>query len=203
MISFDASVARNNASFRDASRPARSNVTANEISLDARAPGRAFRDVTRVSAAPAIAPAHRTPRVMSATALAPLAAAPRAAARRAGRSSAAARGPRPLPMLRATYGPIGESIEKKIAEELAPEVLVVNDDSEKHANHKGLHDGHAGVRSNESHFSVTVVSEQFAGMTPIKRHRLVNSILQKEFDDGLHALQLSTKTPAEWEKTNK
>ena len=200
MISFDASVARNNASFRDASRPARKNVSANEISLDARAPGRAFRDVTRVSAAPAIAPAHRTPRVMSATALAPLAATPRAAARRAGRSSAAARGPRPL---RATYGPIGESIEKKIAEELAPEVLVVNDDSEKHANHKGLHDGHAGVRSNESHFSVTVVSEQFAGMTPIKRHRLVNSILQKEFDDGLHALQLSTKTPAEWEKTNK
>lgn len=209
MISFDASVARNNASFRDASRPARKNVTANEISLDARAPGRAFRDVTRVSAAPAIAPAHRTPRVMSATALAPLAAAPRAAARRAGRSSAAARGPRPPQKdprparLRATYGPIGESIEKKIAEELAPEVLVVNDDSEKHANHKGLHDGHAGVRSNESHFSVTVVSEQFAGMTPIKRHRLVNSILQKEFDDGLHALQLSTKTPAEWEKTNK
>ena len=137
---------------------------------------------------------------MTATAFAPLAAAPRAAPRRAGRSSAAARGPRPL---RATYGPIGESIEKKIAEELAPEVLVVNDDSEKHANHKGLHDGHAGVRSNESHFSVTVVSEQFAGMTPIKRHRLVNSILQKEFDDGLHALQLSTKTPAEWEKTNK
>ena len=213
MISFGASVARNNASFRDASRPARKNVSANEISLDARAPGRAFRDVTRVSAAPAIAPAHRTPRVMSATALAPLAAAPRAAARRAGRSFAAARGPRPYfrsllevdekPWLRATYGPIGESIEKKIAEELSPEVLVVNDDSEKHANHKGLHDGHAGVRSNESHFSVTVVSEQFAGMTPIKRHRLVNSILQKEFDDGLHALQLSTKTPAEWEKTNK
>jgi BolA protein len=48
-----------------------------------------------------------------------------------------------------------------------------------------------------------VVSEQFAGMTPIKRHRLVNSILQKEFDDGLHALQLSTKTPAEWDKANK
>ena len=193
MFSFDASVARNNASYR-------TETTANEISEDARAPGRAFRDVTRVSAAPAIAPAHRTPRVMSATALAPLAATPRAAARRAGRSSAAARGPRPL---RATYGPIGASIEKKIAEELSPEVLVVNDDSEKHANHKGLHDGHAGVRSNESHFSVTVVSEQFAGMTPIKRHRLVNSILQKEFDDGLHALQLSTKTPAEWDKANK
>jgi BolA protein len=138
---------------------------------------------------------------MSATAFASLAAAPRAAPRLSSRFPAAgARAPRPL---RATYGPIGESIEKKIAEELSPEVLVVNDDSEKHANHKGLHDGHAGVRSSESHFSVTVVSEQFTGMTPIKRHRLVNAILQKEFDDGLHALQLSTKTPAEWEKTKK
>jgi len=103
---------------------------------------------------------------------------------------------------RATYGPVGEAIERKIADELSPEVLVVNDDSEKHATHKGLHDGHAGVRSNESHFSVTVVAEAFAGMTPIKRHRMVNAILQKEFDDGLHALQLSTKTPAEWAKTN-
>ena len=159
-----------------------------------------FRHVTRVASSLGITPAQRTPRVMSVTALAPFAAAPRAAPRRVGRLSAFAR---PLRPLRATYGPVGESIEKKIAEELAPEVLVVNDDSEKHANHKGLHDGHAGVRSNESHFSVTVVSEQFAGMTPIKRHRLVNSILQKEFDDGLHALQLSTKTPAEWEKTNK
>ena len=92
----------------------------------------------------------------------------------------------------------GRAIERKIADELSPEVLVVNDDSEKHATHKGLHDGHAGVRSNESHFSVTVVAEAFAGMTPIKRHRMVNAILQKEFDDGLHALQLSTKTPAEW-----
>ena len=97
---------------------------------------------------------------------------------------------------------IRAAIERKIAEELSPEVLVVNDDSEKHATHKGLHDGHAGVRSNESHFSVTVVSEAFAGMTPIKRHRMVYAILQKEFDDGLHALQLSTKTPAEWAKTN-
>ena len=138
---------------------------------------------------------------MSATVFASLVA-PCAVPRRFGRAAPTGATPAPRP-LRAVYGPIGESIETKLAAELSPEVLVVNDDSEKHANHKGLHDGHAGVRSNESHFSVTVVSDQFQGMTPIKRHRLVNAILQKEFDDGLHALQLSTKTPAEWEKTNK
>ena len=54
-----------------------------------------------------------------------------------------------------------------------------------------------------SRYMAVYVSERFAGMTPIKRHRMVNAILQKEFDDGLHALQLSTKTPAEWERTNK
>ena len=139
---------------------------------------------------------------MSATVFASLVVAPACASvRRHGRSSPARanRGPRPS---RATYGPIGEAIASKISESLAPEMLVVNDDSEKHANHKGLHDGHAGVRSNESHFNVTVVSGKFDGMPQVKRHRMVNAILQKEFDDGLHALQLSTKTPAEWEKTN-
>lgn len=105
-------------------------------------------------------------------------------------------------------GPDGEwvsvrdTIQEKIAAELRPTVLIVKDDSEKHATHKGMHDGHAGVRSNESHFSVVVVTEAFQGMTPVKRHRMVNAILQKEFDDGLHALQLSTKTPAEYEKAN-
>lgn len=113
----------------------------------------------------------------------------------------------PASLLRAV-GPDGEwvsvrdTIEAKISAELEPSVLIVKDDSEKHATHKGLHDGHVGVRSNESHFSVVVVSESFQGMNPVKRHRMVNAILQKEFDDGLHALQLSTKTPAEYDKMN-
>ena len=122
------------------------------------------------------------------------------------RGRAAVRPARSVQHVLRAVGPDGEwvsvrdTIEEKITAELQPTVLVVNDDSEKHANHKGLHDGHKGVRSNESHFSVVVVSEAFSGMTPVKRHRMVNAILQKEFDDGLHALQLSTKTPAEWEK---
>ena len=97
---------------------------------------------------------------------------------------------------------MADIMSEKLTAELEPTYLAVRDDSEKHATHKGLHDGHVGVRSKESHFNITVVSEAFAGMTPIKRHRLVNGILKKEFDDGLHALQLSTKTPAEFEKAN-
>jgi stress-induced morphogen len=33
----------------------------------------------------------------------------------------------------------------------------------------------------------------------IQRHRLVNDSLKAEFEAGLHALSLKTKSPAEWE----
>ena len=86
-------------------------------------------------------------------------------------------------------------LQEKLTNGLQPAVLVVSDDSGKHANHKGLHDGHAGVRSNESHFRVVVVADAFEGMNPVKRHRMVNAILQQEFDDGLHALQVRRARP--------
>ena len=64
------------------------------------------------------------------------------------------------------------------------------------------HDGHAGVRLRESHLAVVVVSEKFEGMRAVKRHMAVNEILKEEFEGGLHALQLSTKTPEEYAKAD-
>ena len=49
-------------------------------------------------------------------------------------------------------------------------------------------------------FAVAIVSEVFQGKTPIARHRMVNSLLKEEFDQGLHALSLRLKTPEEWDK---
>ena len=150
---------------------------------------------------------------MAATLLAPRALAPAPApsqrrARAASTKRAASRPRLAPPPLRAVDPETGEwvsvrdTIEEKIVAALAPTYVLVRDDSEKHALHKGgQHDGHAGVRSKESHFNVTVVSEQFEGMTPVTRHRTINAILKEEFDAGLHALQLSTKTPAEYEKS--
>ena len=42
-----------------------------------------------------------------------------------------------------------------------------------------------------------VVSDAFAGKPLIARHRLIYAALAEELQAGLHALQLSTKTPAE------
>jgi len=49
----------------------------------------------------------------------------------------------------------------------------------------------------ESHWKVTVVSEDFNGLMLIKRHRLVNEALKDEIQK-IHALALHTMTPDEW-----
>lgn len=48
-------------------------------------------------------------------------------------------------------------------------------------------------------FSVTIVSTIFEGKSLLQRHRLVNSILEKELKT-IHAFSQKTLTPAEWKK---
>jgi acid stress-induced BolA-like protein IbaG/YrbA len=47
-----------------------------------------------------------------------------------------------------------------------------------------------------THWSATVVSASFAGMSLVRQHQLVMAALRAEFDtERLHALELRTKTP--------
>ena len=48
------------------------------------------------------------------------------------------------------------------------------------------------------HFEVKVISEEFAGKSLIQRHRMVYAPLQDVMGGALHALALTTKTPAEY-----
>ncbi|MBV8911926.1 MAG: BolA family transcriptional regulator, partial [Acetobacteraceae bacterium] len=82
-------------------------------------------------------------------------------------------------------------IESLLRDWFAPTILQVADDSTLHA-------GHAGARpEGETHYSVLVVSDRFAGLGRLERHRLVNEALADEFDAGLHALALTLKAPGE------
>jgi stress-induced morphogen len=47
------------------------------------------------------------------------------------------------------------------------------------------------------HFRVQVISQAFAGLPMLKRHRLVYSPLQDVIGGAVHALALDTKTPDE------
>lgn len=87
-------------------------------------------------------------------------------------------------------GPISAAgVEARLRAALQPEAIAVTDDSHLHA-------GHAGAREGR-HFSVRVVSAQFDGLGRIARHRRVHDALQPWMQRGIHALALTTLTPAE------
>ena len=73
----------------------------------------------------------------------------------------------------------------------APAVLHVADDSAKHAGHAGAAPG------GQTHYSVLMVAEAFRGEPRIARQRAVHAALHAEFGTGLHALQLTLRTPEE------
>lgn len=47
------------------------------------------------------------------------------------------------------------------------------------------------------HFEALVIAEAFAGQPPLKRHRMVYATLGERMGREIHALQLTTRTPAE------
>ena len=60
--------------------------------------------------------------------------------------------------------------------------------------------GHNVPVGAESHFKVTAVGSVFAEQSRIARHRLVNKVLQSEFDAGMHACALHLYSEDEWRR---
>lgn len=84
-----------------------------------------------------------------------------------------------------------ESISAKLTAALAPQSLVVTDESH-------LHEGHGGWREGgNTHFRIDVVSAAFVGKSRVERHRMVNALLTEEFARGLHALAIKAAAPGE------
>jgi BolA protein len=70
----------------------------------------------------------------------------------------------------------------------APSALEVVDDSHKHA-------GHAGARpEGETHYTITIVSVEFAGQSRVATQRAILSALKPEFETGLHALSIKASS---------
>lgn len=101
-------------------------------------------------------------------------------------------------MLKATFRlmqsrPLHSAISQKLGDALAPVSLVVRDDSHMHRGHAGVQ----GAATEETHFTVEIVSDKFNGVNRVQRQRMINDLLRDEFNQGLHALALSCKTPQE------
>ncbi|MFK2875691.1 BolA family protein [Rhodanobacter hydrolyticus] len=79
---------------------------------------------------------------------------------------------------------MAEQIRVRLAAAFSPTELEVVDEGH-------LHRGHAG--EGKGHFHVRIVSPAFAGVLPIKRHRMIYATLDDLMNRGIHALSIDAK----------
>jgi BolA protein len=83
-----------------------------------------------------------------------------------------------------------ERIRQHLQRTLDPLELIIKDQSQ-------LHIGHEGARDGKGHFDVTVVSQAFAGLNRVQRHRIVYDALRDLLESDIHALRISAYAPSE------
>ena len=71
-----------------------------------------------------------------------------------------------------------ESIERSIAAEIACE--------------------HLEVRGDGQHWEAVIVSAAFEGLSKVRQHQLVYGALGDRMREEIHALSMTTLTPAQW-----
>lgn len=90
-----------------------------------------------------------------------------------------------------TPGPLAAEIEARLIDAFSPAYLLVINDSAKHSGHAG-DDG-----SGESHFTVEIEAEAFAGVARLERQRMVNRALGDLPGQRVHALAIKARAPGE------
>ena len=83
-----------------------------------------------------------------------------------------------------------ERLAQRLHAGLEPVQLEVIDDSRHHAGHPGAADG-------RGHFTINVVSNRFAGLGTLQRHRLVYQIVGDMMTTDIHALSIQALAPGE------
>ncbi|HYT96633.1 MAG TPA: BolA family protein [Casimicrobiaceae bacterium] len=90
---------------------------------------------------------------------------------------------------------VADTLQARLAE-LHPSMLDIQDDSAQHA-------GHAGSEAGGRHFSVTIVSEHFLGLSRLARHRAVLDRVGDLIPHPVHALAIRAYAPDEFPSSRK
>jgi len=90
---------------------------------------------------------------------------------------------------------VADTLQARLAE-LRPSMLDIQDDSSQHA-------GHAGSEAGGRHFSVTIVSEHFLGLSRLARHRAVLDRVGDLIPHPVHALAIRAYAPDEFPSSRK
>ena len=66
---------------------------------------------------------------------------------------------------------------------------------------KAISGAKANVTGDGSKFEAEVITDEFAGLPPLKRHKLVYAVLDEHIKSGaIHALTIRAFTPGEWQE---
>ena len=90
-----------------------------------------------------------------------------------------------------TKGPLAIEMEERLIAAFSPTHLNIINDSASHHGHSG-DDG-----SGESHFTLEIEAEAFAGQSRVNRQRMVNKALGDLPGQRIHALAIKAKAPGE------
>ena len=90
---------------------------------------------------------------------------------------------------------VADTLHARLAE-LQPSMLNIQDDSAQHA-------GHTGSEAGGRHFSVTIVSEHFLGLSRLARHRAVLDRVGDLIPHPVHALAIRAYAPDEFPSSRK
>jgi BolA family transcriptional regulator, general stress-responsive regulator len=91
----------------------------------------------------------------------------------------------------AATGPIATEMLRRLDSALSPASVRLIDDSEKHRGHGGYNP------AGESHFTLEIVSDAFAGKSRVERQRMVYAALGDLMRERVHALSIKARAPGE------
>jgi BolA protein len=83
-----------------------------------------------------------------------------------------------------------ELLRERLQTALRPTAIEIEDQSHLHA-------GHPGAREGKGHFRVKIISDSFADLRPLQRHKLVYDAVTDLMESDVHALSIEALTPSE------
>lgn len=88
-------------------------------------------------------------------------------------------------------GPVATEMLERLNSALSPTRVELIDDSEKHRGHGGYNP------AGESHFSLDIESEAFAGKSRVERQRMIYRALGELMHERVHALSIRASAPGD------
>jgi BolA protein len=88
-------------------------------------------------------------------------------------------------------GPVATEMLARLNSALSPTRIELTDDSEQHRGHGGYNP------AGESHFSLRIESEAFAGKSRVERQRMIYATLGDLMNERVHALSIRAAAPGE------